>query len=81
MTPENEASEKTKNSAVAWIASLSVSALLVLSFELNRHHYAASKVSARIGAAVLVWLALGVIFRFIVFVVARMTRRSPQATL
>jgi hypothetical protein len=79
MTLEHENRAKAKSSVIAWIGALTVSAVMVLSFELNRHHYAASKVSARIGAAILVWLALAVIFRFVVFVVMRLMRGSPQS--
>jgi hypothetical protein len=79
MTLEREHRAKAKSSAIAWIGALAVSAVIVLSFELNRHHYAASKVSARVGAAILIWLALAVIFRFVVFVVKRLMRGSPQS--
>jgi hypothetical protein len=79
MTLEHEDRAKAKSRVIAWIGALAVSAVIVLSRELNRHHYAASKVSARIGAAILIWLALAVIFRFVVFVVMRLMRGSPQS--
>lgn len=78
MTRENDDRASTKRGAIAWIAALTVSALLVLSFELNRHHYAASKTSARIGAAILIWVALAAIIRFVVFLARRLIQGSPQ---
>jgi hypothetical protein len=78
MAAENDNSTRTRSGLSAWFAASTVSAAIVLSIELNRHHYAAHKVGARVAAAILIWLALGVIFRFFVFLAMRVRRQSPQ---
>lgn len=41
--------------------------------ELGKHHYAAHRLSARVGGAVLVWLGIAVVLRFIL-----LPRRSAR---
>jgi Family of unknown function (DUF6159) len=68
--PEPEA-PRTMKSVWPWLASAAIGGAIVLLWELNKHHYAAHRLSARILAAIMVWLALAALVRFVIWLASR----------
>ena len=60
---------------VPWAISLLISAAVVLPIELGRHHYSSHKTSIRVIAALLIWVAIAALIRFLVFIFDRIRTR------
>jgi hypothetical protein len=73
-TPQSAPRSSLPNRAafVPWLVSFAVSGVFILVVELTKSHYAAHKLGARIGAAIAIWLVLGLLVRLIVFIVDRL---------
>jgi hypothetical protein len=67
-----------RTGVIEWLVSVAISAAIVLPAELTRHHFASHRLSARIGGAILVWIAVATVIRFIMFFGTKLGARSPQ---
>lgn len=66
---------ENRNAAAPWLVSMLIGAVLILLIELGKHHYAAHKTSGRIGGAILIWVLITLVIRFIVFLADRVRGR------
>jgi hypothetical protein len=59
-----------------WLVSLTMSAAIVLAFELTRRWRHDYSLAAKVLGAAVVWLAIAAVFRFVAFLANRGTRRD-----
>jgi hypothetical protein len=57
-----------------WLASAAIGGAIVLLLELNKHHYAAHRLSGRVVAAVGIWLLFTALARFVIWLISRASR-------
>ena len=60
-----------------WVVSAVIGAAVVAAVELNKHHYAAHRLSGRIFAGILIWVVLTVILRLIAAGYRSLDGRTP----
>jgi hypothetical protein len=68
--------ESSRNAAAPWLVSMLIGGVLILLIELGKHHYAAHNTSGRIGGAILIWVMITLVIRFVMFLAERVRDRS-----